>query len=153
MQSVLEREAAVQNDPTNAQAWFELGVKQQENEQEAKALIALQRAVDADPNHLPSWLALAVSRTNESDHRNAYKAIHEWVTRSSQEEYGSAIGEYQAKYAARNLSEDYTDLIECLISMARSCVSGQVDADVQIALAVLLNGNEVCYAHLLSMLD
>ena len=41
-QSVLEMEAAVQRDPLNAQAWFQLGVKQQENEREQKAVQALR---------------------------------------------------------------------------------------------------------------
>ncbi|KAL9936915.1 hypothetical protein V8E36_004150 [Tilletia maclaganii] len=48
--SVLEREAAVQDDPTNAaQAWYDLGVKQQENEREGLAISALHRAVQLDP--------------------------------------------------------------------------------------------------------
>jgi hypothetical protein len=34
-------------------------------------------------------------------------------------------------------------LIQCLMAMARSSATGEIDADIQIALAVLLNANEV----------
>ncbi|KAL9711601.1 hypothetical protein Ac2012v2_004672 [Leucoagaricus gongylophorus] len=57
LESVLELEAAVQRDMTKARAWYELGVRQQENEREHQALQALKRAVELDPTHLPSWLA------------------------------------------------------------------------------------------------
>ena len=81
-QSVLELEAAVQRDPTDASAWYELGVKQQENEQERKAIQALRRAAALDPAHLPTWLALAVSYTNDSDRTETCLAVNEWVERN-----------------------------------------------------------------------
>ncbi|KAH0827396.1 hypothetical protein J3R83DRAFT_4051 [Lanmaoa asiatica] len=87
-ENVLELEAAVQRDPTNATAWFELGVKQQENEREAKAIQALQRAIDLDPSHLPTWLALSVSYTNDSHRMGTYDAIREWVLRNPKYEAG-----------------------------------------------------------------
>ena len=55
-------EADVQRDPANASVWFNLGVKQQENEREGKAIQALRRALELEPGHLPSWLALAISQ-------------------------------------------------------------------------------------------
>ena len=55
----------MQRDPANAQAWFQLGVKQQENEREGKAIQALRRALELDAAHLPSWLALAISQTGQ----------------------------------------------------------------------------------------
>ncbi|KAF9010527.1 hypothetical protein BDQ17DRAFT_1387762 [Cyathus striatus] len=124
LQSVLELEAAVQHDMLNAQ---------QENEREHKALQALRRAVEIDPTHLPTWLALAVSYTNDGNRQETYNTIREWVLRNE-------------KYATANTSayitERYNQLIQCLIAMARSNLSGEVDADIQIALAVLLNTNE-----------
>ena len=48
LQSVLELEAAVQRDPTDALRWYELGVKQQENEREQKAVQALRRALELE---------------------------------------------------------------------------------------------------------
>ncbi|KAI9572297.1 hypothetical protein HD554DRAFT_2168520 [Boletus coccyginus] len=138
-ESVVELEAAVQRDPTNAAAWFELGVKQQENEREAKAIQALQRAVDLDPSHLPTWLALSVSYTNDGNRLGAYDAIRQWVLRHSQ--YETIVSGTGLAMDARG---DFAGLIDVLIRMARSAdqQEGGVDADVQVALAVLLNTTE-----------
>lgn len=130
----------MQRDPTNAAAWFELGVKQQENEREAKAIHALQRAIDLDPTHLPTWLALSVSYTNDNYRLGAYDAIREWVLRNPKyETVVSGTG------LATDTRGDFAGLIDVLIRMARSTdqKQGGVDADVQIALAVLLNTTEV----------
>lgn len=130
----------MQRDPTNAAAWFELGVKQQENEREAKAIQALQCAVDLDPSHLPTWLALSVSYTNDGNRLGAYDAIRQWVLRHSQ--YETIVSGTGLATDARG---DFAGLIDVLIRMARSADQreGGVDADVQVALAVLLNTTEV----------
>lgn len=128
----------------DASAWFELGVKQQENEREHKALQALRRAIELNPSHLPTWLALAISHTNEGNRVGTYDAIREWVDRNDR--YQTAVAQFQAgspESTEASIMERYTHLIQCLISMARSDPSGIVDADIQIALAVLLNTNEV----------
>jgi peroxin-5 len=125
----------VQHDPQNARAWFELGVKQQENEREAHALQALQRAVELDPTHLPAWLALATSSTNEGLRQGTLEAIREWVVRN--EAYASVVAAHGGP------GETFDSLTTCLIAMARH-KGDEVDADTQIALAVLLNANEVC---------
>ncbi|KAI0663535.1 TPR-like protein [Cubamyces menziesii] len=142
-ESVLELEAAVQRDPTNAARWYELGVKQQENEREQKAVQALRRALELDPTHLPSWLALAVSHTNEGDRSGAYNAIREWVSRN--ERYAAAVAQFQASNPERadaSQGERLTNLMHCLMSIVRENAGGEIDADIQIALAVLLNTNE-----------
>ncbi|OBZ68192.1 Peroxisomal targeting signal 1 receptor [Grifola frondosa] len=142
-ESVLEMEAAVQRDPTNARGWFELGVRQQENEREQKAVHALRRALELDPSHLASWLALAVSHTNEGNRQGAYSAIREWVERN--ERYAPAVAQFRAQNpstADRSQTERFAGLMQCLMSMVRSNASGEIDADIQIALAVLLNTNE-----------
>jgi peroxin-5 len=129
----------------NALAWFELGVKQQENEREKKALQALERAVQLDADHLPTWLALAVSYTNDGNRMGTYEAIHQWVTRN--ERYQSIVGSYREEQAvAASHSERFTRLLDCLVSMARNAPAAEVDADIQIALAVLFNTSEVCQA-------
>ncbi|KAH9912276.1 hypothetical protein B0H21DRAFT_773928 [Amylocystis lapponica] len=143
-ESVLELEAAVQRDPTNALRWFELGVKQQENEREHKAIQALQRALELDPTHLPSWLALAVSYTNDSNRAGAYGAIREWVERN--EPYRGVVDRFRAENpdvdsAGTSQRQRFETLVKCLIEMAREAGS-EVDADTQIALAVLLNTSE-----------
>ncbi|CDO70590.1 hypothetical protein BN946_scf184656.g4 [Trametes cinnabarina] len=142
-ESVLELEAAVQRDPTNAARWFELGVKQQENEREHQAVQALRRALELDPTHLPSWLALAVSHTNEGDRVNAYTAIREWVSRNDR--YASAVAQFREAHPEppnATQGEKLTNLMHCLMNIVRENAGGEIDADIQIALAVLLNTNE-----------
>lgn len=141
--SVLEMEAAVQRDPHNAQTWFALGVKQQENERELKAIQALRRALELDESHLPSWLALAVSHTNEGNRHGSYEAIREWVEHNDR--YRPAVNAFmlaQPENDDMSQTDKFNRLIDCLISMARSDTSGEIDADIQIALAVLMNTNE-----------
>ncbi|KAG2150938.1 hypothetical protein DEU56DRAFT_779216 [Suillus clintonianus] len=136
--NVLELEAAVQRDMNNAAAWYELGVKQQENEREMKAVQALERSVELDPTHLGAWLALSVSYTNDSNRMGVYNAIKEWALRNPK--YKDIV--QNATMTTTNVSSpgNFEALIECLISMARSADEmGGVDADVQVALAVLLN--------------
>jgi len=137
----------VQRDPTNARAWYELGVKQQENEREQQAIWALQRALELDPTHLPSWLALAVSYTNEGDRHGTYEAVQNWVRNNAA--YRDIVAAYDANNgAASSGTDEFQALIDCLIAMARGVSqpgmsNTEIDADVQIALAVLLNTNGV----------
>jgi peroxin-5 len=138
----LEHEAAVLRDPENAQAWFDLGVKQQANEREAKAIQALRRAVELDPSLLSAWLELAVSYTNEGNRSSAYDAIEDWIDRK--ESYVDAVLRWRESRAGSSSKADRVQgLIGCLIEMARSVPGGAIDADVQIALGVLLNTSEV----------
>jgi peroxin-5 len=148
LQSVLEMEAVVQRDPSNARAWYELGVKQQENEREQQAISALRRSLELDPTHLPSWLALAISYTNEGDRRGTYGAIQNWIKYN--EAYRDIVDAYHAADGEEsNGTDQFQKLVSCLIAIARGPSrpgtggGDEVDADVQIALAVLLNTNEV----------
>ncbi|KAH7911999.1 hypothetical protein BJ138DRAFT_851603 [Hygrophoropsis aurantiaca] len=142
-ENVLELEAAVQRDPNNAAAWFELGVKQQESEREAKAIQALQRAIALDPMHLSTWLALAVSHTNDSNRTETYNAIREWAIRN--EKYTSTVKLFMPDTTIDSTgptANDFNHLVNCLVAMARNADQNGVDADVQVALAVLLNTTE-----------
>lgn len=106
----------------------------------------MQRAVDLDPSHLSSWLALAISFTNDNNRQGTYDAVYEWVSRNGK--YDEAVMQFRSQIPeGRNLTlvERYNQLIECLITMARSDMTGDIDADIQIALAVLLNTNEVSF--------
>ncbi|KAL0578750.1 hypothetical protein V5O48_003248 [Marasmius crinis-equi] len=142
LESVLELEALVQRDPQNAQGWFELGVKQQENEREQKALAALQRANELDPSYLPTWLALAISHTNDGDRVNAYDAVKQWVVRN--ERHRAAAQEYLQRFPEPRdapIKEKFIHICQCLISMAQRSAD-DLDADIQIALGVLFYTEE-----------
>jgi peroxin-5 len=115
-------------------------VKQQENEREHKALQALQQAVYLDPTYLSAWLALAVSHANSHDRAGTLEALTSWVSQNT--EYKSAGEKFHASYPPKpqsTLTQRYSRLIQCLISLATSDTSGKIDADIQIALGVLLN--------------
>uniref|UniRef100_V5ETI9 Peroxisomal targeting signal receptor n=2 Tax=Kalmanozyma brasiliensis (strain GHG001) TaxID=1365824 RepID=V5ETI9_KALBG len=161
LESVLEKEAAVQQDPQDASAWYDLGVKQQENEREVQAIAALRKALDLDPNLKDAWLALAVSYTNENDRTAAYEAIEMWIERN--DKYHDVIQRTNAELAAANASstqrnrsdsasshstsasviEKHSRLTNLLIAMVRNGGErGEIDADVQVALGVIFNSSE-----------
>ncbi|KAF9263323.1 TPR-like protein [Marasmius fiardii PR-910] len=142
LESVLELEAAVHRDPKNARAWFELGVKQQENEREQKALAALQRANELDPSHLPTWLALAISNTNDGNRIGAYDAVKQWVVRN--ERHKAAAQEYLQRFPEprdATIKEKFIFICQCLINMAQTSAD-DMDPDIQIALGVLFYTDE-----------
>lgn len=151
--NTLELEAVVQRDTKNVQAWFALGVKQQDSEREQKAIDALHRAVELDPEYVPAWLALGVSHTNETNRAKAYGAIREWVKRHPRfpQTIVGMNGGFQDEVfepgSERSQKAMYEGLIACLIEIARDVSDKSegeqgIDPDVQIALAVLLNSNE-----------
>ncbi|KAG8690184.1 hypothetical protein FRC11_013294 [Ceratobasidium sp. 423] len=140
--SVLEHEAIVQRDPTNAQAWFALGVKQQENEREQHAIDALREAVLQDPSCMPAYLALAVSYANEGDRASVHQAIGDWMAgRGAQVRKVGGLGELGVKEGVASVEEIHQEYISGLLNMARQS-SNEIDADIQIALGVLLNTME-----------
>ncbi|KDN46232.1 hypothetical protein RSAG8_04459, partial [Rhizoctonia solani AG-8 WAC10335] len=142
-QSVLEHEAIVQRDPTNAQAWFALGVKQQENEREQHAIDALREAVLQDPSCMPAYLALAVSYANEGDRASVHRAIGDWMTgRGAKVRKVGGLGELGVMEGVASVEEVHQEYVSGLLNMARQSSSGEIDADIQIALGVLLNTME-----------
>ncbi|WFC95563.1 hypothetical protein MBRA1_002212 [Malassezia brasiliensis] len=131
--SVLEHEAAVQADPGKAEAWYNLGLRQQENERETQAIAALRKAVALDPHLKDAWLALAVSYTNENDRSAALESIERWI--ASNERYAEVV----RKHAPRT-DDRHKRLTSLLMAMARSGLGdAPLDADVQVALGVLFN--------------
>lgn len=125
-------------------------MKQQENEREKEAIQALSRAVEYDPTLLDAWIALAVSYTNESQPGGAYDAIERWINQN--ERYQNAIGNIkQGSNTELGGSARCKELVDTLVTMVRSV--SEVDADTQVALAVLLNTAEVKQSSLISVLS
>lgn len=164
IRSILESEAAVQQDPTDSEAWYNLGVKQQENERESSAIAALHRALQINPLMKEAWLALAVSYTNENDKAALYESIEKWIQASQQ--YSDVVAAHRAslreqspqKGRARSstiesssstsssfnrFGEQHDRIVSTLLAMARhGSGTSQVDADVQVALGVLFNATD-----------
>ncbi|CAE6430679.1 unnamed protein product [Rhizoctonia solani] len=142
-QSVLEHEAIVQRDPTNAQAWLALGVKQQENEREQHAIDALREAVLQDPSCMSAYLALAVSYANEGDRVSVHRAIGDWMTgRGAKVRKVGGLGELGVMEGVASVEEIHHEYVSGLLNMARQSSNEEIDADIQIALGVLLNTME-----------
>jgi len=87
-------------------------------------------------------MALAISYTNDNNRTDSYNAIKQWVERN--DKYKAAVQKYQVEFPddpTANLSQSFANLTQCLITIARSDMN-EIDADIQIALAVLLNTHE-----------
>ncbi|CAO1631219.1 unnamed protein product [Parajaminaea phylloscopi] len=150
VRSILEAEAAVQVEPTDAAAWYSLGVKQQENERERAAIAALHRAIQINPLMKDAWLALAVSYTNEGDRRATFESLERWI--DSNERYSDVVASHRAatgekgEFGRADLPyiERHSRVVSALLSIARhgSQHLGEVDADVQVALGVLFNASD-----------
>lgn len=126
-------------------------MKQQENEREDKAIVALRRALELDPALKEAWLALAVSYANESRRGEALGAVERWLelvsgAQNTNAGVGAGAGAVKDRDRDRDVVGRHEALVDRLVGMARratSGVAGEIDADVQIALGVLLNMTEV----------
>ncbi|KAF9432009.1 hypothetical protein BGZ76_011410 [Entomortierella beljakovae] len=138
-ESILALEAAVQKDPTDAAAWHQLGLRQQENERETLAIAALLKAVETNPRELNAWLALAVSYTNENCRVDAYDALQSWIENSDQY---SGVKSTVSGSQSRVAHERHEYVTSLFLEAARTNPGENLDPDVQIALGVLFNVSE-----------
>ncbi|KAK8853461.1 hypothetical protein IAR55_004168 [Kwoniella newhampshirensis] len=137
LKGILELEAAVQQNPTSHEAWYNLGLKQQENEREDQAILALSKVVQLQPSYRPAYLALSVSYTNEGESEAACTMLERWIRLGEE----GAILEGVEQSTIRWGDSGRERLVERLIGMARMNPE-EVDADVQVALGVLFNASE-----------
>ncbi|KAK4054624.1 hypothetical protein OIO90_003436 [Microbotryomycetes sp. JL221] len=146
--SVLRKEAQVQQDPRDPQAWLALGIKQQENEREDMAIKALKQAIELDKNMGEAYLALAVSYTNENERALAYESIDRWIDTLAASRYAREVDNYRDLFGTlpSTTSRDKHDYLTGLLirlAQSRAEVDGaDVDAEVQIGLGVLFNTSE-----------
>ncbi|KAJ2837255.1 hypothetical protein FBU31_001177 [Coemansia sp. 'formosensis'] len=134
--TILALESAVTQSPQDAKLWLQLGLKQQENEQEQAAIAALRKAISLDAASLDAHLALAVSYTNEGYQMDAYDELHEWVARHDR--YKTLVPESAPE--GMNSSDTRKAYVQSLYIKAARMTPGQDwDPDVQVALGVLFN--------------
>ncbi|XP_044525499.1 PEX5-related protein [Gracilinanus agilis] len=85
--TILFMEAAILQDPGDAEAWQFLGVTQAENENEQAAIVALQRCLELQPNNLKALMALAVSYTNTGHQQDACSTLKNWIRQNPKYKY------------------------------------------------------------------
>ncbi|KAJ1929217.1 hypothetical protein IWQ60_001388 [Tieghemiomyces parasiticus] len=142
-EAILALEARVQRDTQDAAAWYKLGVRQQENEQDGLAITALRKAVSTDPELHNAWIDLAVSYTNENCRADAYDALEAWITANPK--YQGLAEDPAARALAGDSRRKHQYIEQLFLSAARQGLAssgGQPDADVQVALGVLFHITE-----------
>ncbi|XP_075411720.1 PEX5-related protein isoform X3 [Tenrec ecaudatus] len=85
--TILFMEAAILQDPGDAEAWQFLGITQAENENEQAAIVALQRCLELQHNNLKALMALAVSYTNTGHQQDACEALKNWIKQNPKYKY------------------------------------------------------------------
>ncbi|KAI7906056.1 uncharacterized protein BX663DRAFT_498628 [Cokeromyces recurvatus] len=138
--TIMALEAKAQLAPEDAKTWEQLGLKQQENERDAAAITALEKAVAIDPNCIDAWLALAVSYTNEHCRMDAYNCLEQWIANSSNYKHILKDGKLGYHYTDEMKRHDY--ITQLFLEAARTAPGEEMDADVQVGLGVLFNMSE-----------
>ncbi|GFS26034.1 peroxisomal targeting signal 1 receptor [Elysia marginata] len=138
--AVLLFEAAVQQEPNNAEAWQYLGTTQADNEQEVAAIAALRKCLDLDPNNMTAWMSLAVSYTNESFGSHACHALRSWLANNPR--YKDLVPggvTTQPPELTFMSSSEHEEIRELFLAAARQSPESDIDADVQCGLGILFN--------------
>ncbi|KAJ3213529.1 hypothetical protein HK099_007351 [Clydaea vesicula] len=123
-ESILSLEALVQMEPNNAQCWYQLGMKQQENENDHLAVVSLLNALELNPKLLDAWIALAVSYANENSNEGVLESLTKWIENNDL---------YKNKGNLKNRQygrEGHEFLTKKFLALARERPL-EVDADVQ----------------------
>jgi peroxin-5 len=134
-EALLALEAKVQQNPNDGQAWYKLGVRQQENEREPAAIASLRKALEIQPDLLEAHMALAVSYTNEGHKMEAFDSLQAWIHHHPT--YG-----HLEKEMPTATSDRYTQVFDLYIKSIQSNLHQGIDPNVQIGLGVLLNISE-----------
>ncbi|XP_023946874.2 peroxisomal targeting signal 1 receptor [Bicyclus anynana] len=135
--AVLCFEAAAQQQPDLAEAWFLLGTTQAENEQDPLAITALKKSLELDPRQLEGYITLAAAYTNENLDKYAYITLTDWLKASPK--YSDLIPQ-DINPQNMNLKE-LEAYVTSLYLKAVQLNPSEVDPDVQNALGVIFNIN------------
>lgn len=135
-------EAAVKQDPENAEIWELLGFSQAENEKDPNAIAALNKALSFNPDNMPVLMALAVSYTNESMQNQALKMLVKWMKCSPK--YESLVPPVmmvpeESPLASSLMGGPSLQEVQDLFIKAVQQSPNEIDADIQEALGVLFN--------------
>jgi len=79
LEAVLCLEAEVQRNPENSEAWALLGKLHSENEEDTKAIAALEKGLEVDPYNLHMLMTLGIAYINEYYHEKAFELLKTWL--------------------------------------------------------------------------
>ncbi|XP_074690336.1 PEX5-related protein isoform X7 [Strix aluco] len=143
--TILYLEAAILQEPNDAEAWQFLGITQAENENEQAAIVALQRCLELQPNNLKALMALAVSYTNTGHQQEAYQALRNWIKQNPKYKY-IVKSKKGSPALARRMSKtsDESSLLEEVKDLYLEAAhqnGDMIDPDLQTGLGVLFHLN------------
>ncbi|KAM4659288.1 PEX5-related protein isoform 4-T4 [Amazona ochrocephala] len=143
--TILYLEAAILQEPNDAEAWQFLGITQAENENEPAAIVALQRCLELQPNNLKALMALAVSYTNTGHQHEAYQALRNWIKQNPKYKY-IAKSKKGSPALTRRMSKtsDESSLLEEVKDLYLEAAhqnGDMIDPDLQTGLGVLFHLN------------
>ncbi|RDW79594.1 hypothetical protein BP6252_04232 [Coleophoma cylindrospora] len=135
--AALAFEAACKQMPS-PWTWRMLGTVLADNEQESRAVSALEESLrqsQKDSNNIDAWIRLAVCYTNEGETQKSCDALQEWLTTK----YPDISSRHHASSPQSNtVSARYAHLKNMYIEAAQLIPSGpRMDANVQVALGIL----------------
>ncbi|CAG9865302.1 unnamed protein product [Phyllotreta striolata] len=137
--AVLCFEAAVKQDPDNSEAWLLLGTTQAENEQDPKAIPALNKCLQLDPANLKGLMALAVSYTNENYYNQACQMLLSWLQHNPKyQDIATPNIKLSGQVTSLLVDSDH-QIIQDLFIKAAQKNPQDVDYEVQCGLGVLFN--------------
>ncbi|CAI4221327.1 unnamed protein product [Auanema sp. JU1783] len=138
--AVLAYEAAVQQNPNDAQAWCKLGLANAENEEDGKAIDAFRKSLNIEPSNKEALLGISVSLANESMENDALKYLALWLAVYEGNPVQHIIDSKQQYYSF--LDGAHFEKVEQQFLAAARQQRGEPDAALQNALGVLYNINK-----------
>ncbi|XP_032862300.2 PEX5-related protein isoform X5 [Tyto alba] len=143
--TILYLEAAILQEPNDAEAWQFLGITQAENENEQAAIVALQRCLELQPNNLKALMALAVSYTNTGHQQEAYQSLRNWIKQNPKYKY-MVKSKKGSPALTRRMSKtsDESSLLEEVKDLYLEAAhqnGDMIDPDLQTGLGVLFHLN------------
>lgn len=133
--AVLCFEAAAQQQPDNAEAWFLLGTTQAENEQDPLAITALKKSLQLNPTQLEGYITLAAAYTNENMSKYAFITLLDWL--KANPKYNDL---FPQDIDPKSLDiKELEGHVKSLYLRAVQLNPSQIDPDVQNALGVVFN--------------
>ncbi|XP_068810531.1 PEX5-related protein isoform X6 [Struthio camelus] len=143
--TILYLEAAILQEPNDAEAWQFLGITQAENENEQAAIVALQRCLELQPNNLKALMALAVSYTNTGHQQEAYQALRNWIKQNPKYKYIVKSKKGSPALTRRtSKTSDESSLLEEVKDLYLEAAhqnGDMIDPDLQTGLGVLFHLN------------